>query len=101
MLNPEDDDGLSNSGHPTLQFFSLIYAKYSLLHPSEMWKGLSKTIKKDFPGFAQSGEKILEIINDVGYDDVDSCLKCLIDFRDEIAMRPYTLITDRRDGSFY
>tara|TARA_B110000014_G_C20126774_1_gene601208 strand:+ start:12777 stop:13541 length:765 start_codon:yes stop_codon:yes gene_type:complete len=101
MLNPEEDDGLSNSGHPTLQFFSLIYAKYSLLHPSEMWKGLSKTIKKDFSAFAQSGDKILEIINDVGYDDIDSCLKCLIEIRDEIAMRPYTLITDRRDGSFY
>ena len=41
------------------------------------------------------------LANDVGYDDIDSCLKCLIEIRDEIAMRPYTLITDRRDGSFY
>ncbi len=101
MLNPEEDDAFTSAGHPTLQFFSLIYAKYSLLHPSEMWKGLSKTIKKDFPIFAQSGEKILEIINDIGYDDIDSCLKCLVDVRDEIAMRPYTLIADRRDGSYY
>ncbi|MBI51653.1 MAG: hypothetical protein CL779_00345 [Chloroflexi bacterium] len=101
MLNPEEEDGFNNSGHPTLQFFSLIYAKYSLFHPSDMWRGLSKSIKKDFPAFVQSGEKILEIINDIGYDDIDSCLKCLVDIRDEIAMRPYTLITDRRDGSYY
>jgi hypothetical protein len=101
MLDRDQDDGFVSTDHPTHQFFSLTYAKFSLIHPPKMWDGLKTQIKNDYPEFVESGNKILEIIDRSGFKDVESCLKSLTDIRDEIAMRPYTLILDRRDSSYY
>ena len=101
MLDRNEDDSFVSIEHPTHQFFSLTYAKFSLIHPPKMWDGLKTQIMNDYPEFVKSGKKILEIINEYGFEDVDSCLKSLTGIRDEIAMRPYTLILDRRDESYY
>ena len=101
MLDRDQDDGFVSTDHPTHQFFSLTYAKFSLIHPPKMWDGLKTQIKNDYPEFVESGNKILEIVDRSGFKDVNSCLKSLTDIRDEIAMRPYTLIFDRRDSSYY
>ena len=101
MLDRGSDDSFISKGSPVHQFFAMIYAKYSLQHPASMWKALRKDINNDFPEFLESGENVVAIIKDTGYDDEISCLKTLISIRDELNMRPYTLITDKKDQSFY
>ena len=101
MLDRDQDDSFVSTDHPTHQFFAVTYAKFSLIHPPKMWSGLKTQIKNDYPEFVESGNKILEIIDSSGFKDADSCLKSLTSIRDELAMRPYTLILDRRDSSYY
>ena len=84
---------------PNHVFGALLYARFALDHPEELWASLRKDFNRKFPALSASGEGAAEQIRTHGWDSVDACIEALVAVRDELGMREIALVEDRRDGT--
>ncbi len=84
---------------PDHAFGALLYARFALDHPEEMWAGLKKDFVRKLPAVAESGEGIAQLVRESGWDTIDACIQSLVAVRDEIGMIEIAAIEDRRDGT--
>lgn len=84
---------------PNHAFGALLYARFSLDHPAELWASLRKEFNRKFPALSESGEGIAQLVRTSGWDGLEACVESLVAVRDELGMRAVALVQDRRDGA--
>lgn len=84
---------------PDHAFGAMLYARFALDHPEELWTGLKKEFTKKLPAVAESGEGLAQLIRESGWTTPDACIQSLVNCRDEMGMIDIALIQDRRDGT--
>lgn len=84
---------------PNHAFGALLYARFSLDHPEELWAGLRKEFTRKFPALSETGEGVAQLIRTHGWGSADACVESLVAVRDELGMREIALVEDRRDGT--
>lgn len=90
--------GWEDPAAPDHAFGALLYARFAIDHPEELWTGLRKSFTRKLPVVAERGEAIAELVREHGWADVDACLQSLVAVRDELGMAEIAMIEDRRDG---
>ena len=83
---------------PNHVFGALLYARFALDHPEELWAGLRKEFNRKFPALSESGEGVAQLVRASGWDSPEACVESLIAVRDELGMREIALVEDRRTG---
>jgi len=84
---------------PDHAFGALLYARFALDHPVEMWEGLKKDFVRKLPAVAETGEGVVQLIREHGWNSPGACLESLVAVRDELGMIEIALIEDRRTGA--
>jgi hypothetical protein len=84
---------------PDHAFGAMLYARFELDHPEEMWAGLKKDFVRKLPAVAESGEGVAQLVRESGWDSIEACIQSLVAVRDEMGMIEIAAIEDRRDGT--
>ncbi|RJQ09773.1 MAG: hypothetical protein C4558_05770 [Dehalococcoidia bacterium] len=84
---------------PNHVFGALLYARFALDHPEELWAGLRKEFNRKFPALSESGEGVAQLVRASGWGSPEACVESLIAVRDELGMGEIALVEDRRDGT--
>lgn len=91
--------GWEDPAAPNHVFGALLYARFALDHPEEMWAGLRKDFTRKLPAVAESGEGLARLVRATGWASPDACIESLVAVRDEMGMQEIALVEDRRDGT--
>lgn len=80
-------------------FGVLLYARFALDHPEELWAGLRKDFTRKFPALSAGGEGVAGLVREHGWASAGACLESLVAVRDALGMQEIALVEDRRDGT--
>lgn len=83
---------------PNHAFGALLYARFSLDHPEELWAALRKEFNRKLPALAATGEGLAQLVREHGWATAGACVESLVAVRDELGMREIALVEDRRTG---
>lgn len=84
---------------PNHAFGALLYARFALDHPDDLWAALRKEFNRKLPTLAATGEGLAQIVREQGWGTPGACIESLIAVRDELGMRDIALVEDRRTGA--
>lgn len=84
---------------PDHAFGALLYARFALDHPPEMWEGLRRDFARKLPAVSETGERVVQLVREHGWNSPGACLESLVAVRDELGMIEIALIEDRRTGT--
>lgn len=88
-----------NTSSPNHAFGALLYARFALDHPADLWAGLKKDFTRKLPAVAEQGEGLAQLVRTHGWDGAAACVESLIAARDELGLSAVAMIEDRRDGT--
>jgi hypothetical protein len=97
LLRDADDDWneVGNAGNA---FAALQYARFAIDHPADLWTSLREQTVERLPAAAEHGEGVVQVLRRTGWLTLGACLQSLVAVRDELSLRSYALIEDRRSG---
>jgi hypothetical protein len=92
------DDSWNEVGSAGNAFAALQYARFAIDHPPDLWESLREQTVERLPAAAENGEGVLQLVRQTGWATPGACLQSLVAARDELSLRNYALIEDRRSG---
>jgi hypothetical protein len=92
------DDSWNEIGTAGNAFAALQYARFAIDHPPDLWQSLRDQTVERLPAAAENGEGVLQVVRQIGWATPGACLQALVAARDELSLRNYALIEDRRSG---